>query len=151
MIDSEHAFREMSSEQFADHVKTTVPYVGQEDRTIEMVPTEVLRGITPGNKLGKTDIDALSADLLSNGFNNPAILNYSVGDNTAIVAEGNHRIEAASRSGITEVPTRVIRQHGPVGGTPVKGFDTTPKEDGHYVHVPGDLRPSQIMEISHDQ
>ena len=119
-----------------------VPYVGKADKNIEAVPTEVLSEITPGNDLGKTNIEDLANDLLENGFKDPVVLIYGKGDRTVVVGEGNHRIAAAQQAGIREIPTRVIRTEGNAGGTPVRGFD--PVRDDY---VPGEMRPSQVMDI----
>jgi hypothetical protein len=121
----------------------TVPYVGRPDKNIEMVPTSVLVDITPGNELRPSvDLDALAADLLENGFENPVVIEYDKNGRTVYIGEGNHRVAAAQLAGITEIPTVVSRrQSDRTGqGTPVRGY----MEEGH---VPGELKPSDVMDL----
>jgi len=78
--------------------------------TAELLPTEYVarfaefdRGASP---LG-TDVDAMARDLFVNGFNDPLILEVDSAGR-ALLTEGNHRIAAAQRAGISAVPVRVV-------------------------------------------
>lgn len=105
---------------------------------VEQIPVEALSAVKRGNRLGKTDIEELMADIKKNGIREPLQLTYSQSDRTVVLDEGNHRLEAARRLGLKEVPVTVFRIRGPLNGTPVKGID--PVDD----YVPGQMAPSQI-------
>ena len=104
-----------------------------------MVPTRTLRSI-PGNNLRYDPVE-LTEDVRANGIREPLVLQYHQKNRTVLLGEGNHRLEAARRVGLEHVPTRVMRYNMEGPGKPVRGID--PNEDGY---VPGELRPSQIMD-----
>jgi hypothetical protein len=122
------------------------------DPDVEMVPTETLSSIQPGNPLqwgtkGGPSPAAMADDIRANGWESPAVVRYYHGSKTANVGEGNHRIAAASLGGISHVPVRVVRYSSEGPGTAVPGFDDSPRPDDKWAmprHVPGEMRPSQI-------
>jgi ParB-like nuclease family protein len=116
-----------------------IPEPWRADPRAQAVPVSFLEGLPGGNKLGKTDIEALKADILENGIREPIPLEYSQADNTILLSEGNHRLAAAKQLGLTELPVRFVRTTRPLGGKPVRGF----RPDEHD-YVPGDLRPADI-------
>ena len=81
------------------------------------VDIATLQRIPAGNKLGKTDVNALAEDLRQNGFNEPIQLTYSRADDSWLVGEGNHRLAAAKMAGITDVPVTVFVIRGSHGAT----------------------------------
>lgn len=107
---------------------------------IEMVPTSSMHPLREYDreKQPNTDLDALTEDIRTNGIREPMILLYGQDDRKAVIGEGNHRLAAAERLGMEEVPARVAR-YSRVGdrGGPVPGY----QGEGH---VNADLRPSQI-------
>jgi hypothetical protein len=108
----------------------------------ELVPTEFLAELPRGNRVDEEHIQELMDSLLEEGFREPIPLTYSVSDRMIFRDEGNHRIEAARRLGIQEVPVRFVRTGAVLtreGGVPVRGID--PNEHGY---VPGDLSPTDI-------
>ena len=112
----------------------------QFSRHTEMLPTSVLRGI-PGNNL-RYDPEELTEDIRKNGIQDPLILQYHQKNRTVRIGEGNHRLEAARRLGLENVPVRAIRYNMEGSGMPVRGIE--PDQNGY---VPGELKPSEIMEI----
>jgi len=127
-------------------------YLG-DNPDVEMVPTEALTGLKQGNPVNTSGGEVVDTRNPKNtsvlweqvqeagGFRNPAIIGYSQPDRTARVVEGNHRIAMAAERGVSHVPARVIRHNsaGEEDDTPVRGYE-------HEGHVPGDMRPSQIMD-----
>lgn len=117
-----------------------IPYIGR-NPNVEMIPTYALSDI-PGNDLRHPSeyLDHLYEKIQSQGFHDPLWLQYGTGDRTVRLGEGNHRRAMAMRYGITHLPVSVEKRIGSLGGRPVKGFD--PDINGY---VPGELKPSQIM------
>ena len=105
----------------------------------EEVPVSVLQRMR-GNNL-RYDVDELAEDLKQRGFQEPGIIQYSQKSRTALLGEGNHRLAAAIEAGMTHMPVRVIRYNMEGPGVPVRGY--APDRSGY---VPGDLKPSQIMD-----
>ena len=105
----------------------------------EMVPLSVLSQMR-GNNL-RYDVSDLSDDLKQHGFREPGVIQYSQQSRTAMLGEGNHRLEAAIQAGMTHMPVRVMRYNMEGPGVPVRGVD--PDRSGY---VPGDLKPSEIMD-----
>jgi ParB-like chromosome segregation protein Spo0J len=106
---------------------------------VEEVPVDLLRRI-PGNSL-RYDVSKLSEDIKQQGVQNPAIITYFQNSRTARLAEGNHRLAAAIQAGMTHLPARVVRAKLDEEGLPVRGYE--PNKHGY---VPGDLKPSEIMD-----
>jgi hypothetical protein len=131
-------------------------YLG-DDPKVEMVPTSVLRGLKQGNRVNTLPPGQVMSDTHhpkdtsvlwgqvqeAGGFREPAIIRYHQPDRTARVIEGNHRIAMAHEQGVSHVPARVIRANvrGEEDNTPVRGY-----EENEHGYVPGDMRPSQIMD-----
>lgn len=126
----------LNSDQFGENPpKRPPPYAAH----TEMVPVSAMSGI-PGNRL-RYDPSELTEDIRQNGIREPLLLAYSQKSRTVVLGEGNHRLEAARRLGMEHVPVRAVRYNMEGPGKPVRGID--PDESGY---VPGDLRPSQIMD-----
>lgn len=122
---------------------------------IEMMPTDEVAkyreferdregvGARPDSKV---NIDELVKDIEQNGVASPLSMIYYQGDKTAILGEGNHRLAAALRMGMPEVPVRVTRYTGQsprkeVGNLARSVPGVAPDRTGY---VPADLLPSQI-------
>lgn len=73
--------------------------------TVSYVPLDFLAKIQ-GNDLGKTDIEALKADIKANGLNEPLTAIFDRQDDRAYLGEGNHRAEALRQLGYTYAPVR---------------------------------------------
>jgi len=96
----------------------------------------------------------LLADIKKNGIKEPIIIHYYDNGKTAIVGEGNRRIQIAKELGIKEVPATVIRNFGAYEasglGTTMEGgikfkAQSVPgviSDQGGY--IPGNMRPSDI-------
>ena len=78
--------------------------------TAELLPTEYVSRFAEFDRatapLG-TDIDDLARSLRVDGFNDPLILEVDSAGRAALI-EGNHRVAAAARAGISAVPVRVV-------------------------------------------
>ena len=110
----------------------------------EEIPLSLLDDVPAGNVLGKTDIDTLAEDIAKNGMREPIQLTYSAKDKAIRLDEGNHRVAAARKLGLEDVPVRVVRVERSLDppGKPVRG--KLPDESGY---VPGDMLPSEVMDI----
>ena len=112
----------------------------------EMVPISILKGMC-GNDLhyrGKK-LQALSDDIKQNGLRSPGMMEYYQEGRTAFLGEGHHRMAALEMAGFTHMPVTVFRNEfadTSGKGKPVRGIDPN-----HHNYVPGNLKPSQIMDI----
>lgn len=105
----------------------------------EMVPVSALTGI-PGNRLRYDPSESgLVDDVRKHGIIEPLVLEYHTKSKTARLGEGNHRLEAARRVGLTHVPVRGVRYSMEGYGAAVRGYT----KEGH---IPGELKPSQFMD-----
>lgn len=85
--------------------------VGGTESTVGYVPTKILAGM-PGNWTDRYGIDKWTSRLQSGeGFEDPIMVEFNPSERIARVGEGNHRVEAARRLGITHLPTRVVRSN----------------------------------------
>jgi hypothetical protein len=77
---------------------------------MENVPIAWLKHLTAGNPLRRSseEIDELAEDIKQNGMNNPVIITVGKNTRTAMLGEGNHRLEACIRAGYTSIPARCI-------------------------------------------
>jgi ribosomal protein S18 acetylase RimI-like enzyme len=123
---------------------------GAYDRYVEWLPTALVARFREYDRdanplTSDTEyLNKLMGDIQQNGIQEPLILEYSRSTRTALLTEGNHRLAAALRLGLTEVPVRVYRREGafPGGkGVLVPGFE------GNY-HCPADMKPSDIGVVS---
>lgn len=120
----------------------------------ELVPVSELLKFREFNRLERPkynlddstkNIEKLEVLLISQGVEEPLIIEYSVEDNSVLLIEGNHRLNVAERLGFDYLPARVItrrREFNPLQRTKsmkVKGF----KAD-EYGYVPSNLKPSQV-------
>jgi hypothetical protein len=113
-------------------------------RYVEMVPVSWLSQLK-GNKLRYTDdkMEALMADIEKNGMNNPLIINVGRNNERAILAEGNHRLEAARRLGYTHVPVRVHVQNNVGEDAPDSQRTDIIQPEERYSSV--DTKPSKVF------
>ena len=92
------------------------------------------------------DVSDLSESLKSEGVQEPVHVLYNVTDHTAHLGEGNHRLAAAKKAGLTHLPTVVHRRvgtHGEYGNAPMMETEDFPREErGGY--VPGEFNPRYI-------
>lgn len=140
-------FGEGASGHTVDHLDTSrFKGHGYEDK-IEFVPTHVLdkhkeydREVDPRFEGDHAHLDEVTKDIAEHGVTSPLIMTYGQKDRRAYIGEGNHRLAAAKRLGITHLPVRVYRaSHTDGRGAPVPGV--TPNEHGY---VKGDMKPSEI-------
>lgn len=94
---------------------------------------------------GEARFQKLKSNIEKYGIKEPLIIIYYKYDNTAYLAEGNHRLRIAKELGLPKVPVRVLRAEaeGKKSGNPVKPVRGYIKKDP-IEHVPADLKPSQI-------
>ena len=82
--------------------------LGPNNSVVGAVSTEVLSSIA-GNEVDETKVEKLVNKLKQDkGFSSPVVVYYNPKTGEAVVADGNHHVEAARRLGISHVPTRVI-------------------------------------------
>lgn len=116
----------------------------------EMVPVSALlpavrenREFFPRAGAGATSLDELTARIGSEGFDpaRPVVLRYDATHHSVYLEDGNHRIAAAQRLGLKEVPAVVIS-----GGASSKIRSGSMHLAGDSVDIPrGELaRPSQL-------
>lgn len=128
----------LSNEQF----KEALSYSGT-----ELVPVSVLRPMM-GNRLryGRSHVKMLQKDITENGLREPGIIDYDAVNNTAFLAEGNHRFTSAVLAGATHFPVKVVPSMRNEPGythprsVPVRGKKPV---DGY---LPGTMKPSEIMD-----
>jgi hypothetical protein len=113
----------------------------------EMVPISILKGMR-GNDLHYRGekLQALSDDIKQNGLRTPGMMEYYQEGRTAFLGEGHHRMAALEMAGFTHMPVTVFRNEfadTSGKGKPVRGVDPN-----HHNYVPGNLKPSQIMDIT---
>jgi hypothetical protein len=114
-------------------------------RMSEMVPISVLKGMR-GNRLryGGERLQALADDIKNNGLRYPAMIEYYQDSKTAYLGEGHHRLAALESMGYTHMPATVFRHESANTSPkvkPVRGI-----EPDKYGYVPGNLKPSDIMD-----
>lgn len=139
------AFGEAASAHTVDHLDTTrFKGHGYEDE-IEFVPTETLlrhreydRESEP--REGPGHLDRITASIAEKGVQAPLIMTYGQHDRRAYIGEGNHRLAAAKRLGISHLPVRVYR----VGNTDGRGAEVPGVEPNEHGYVRGDMKPSDI-------
>jgi len=115
----------------------------------EMVPIRVLKQMR-GNPLRYTGekLESLSKDIAQHGLRNPGFIEYYQEPRVAYLGEGHHRLAALEMAGFTHMPVTVIRHeysepHPKRNAIPVRGI-----EPNRHNYVPGNLKPSQIMDWS---
>lgn len=111
----------------------------------EMVPIPVLKGMK-GNDLRYEgdELQSLSEDIKQNGLRSPGMIEYYQGSRNAHLGEGNHRLAALEMAGYTHMPVTVFRNEGSDESgksKPVRGV-----EPDRHGYVPGNMKPSQIMD-----
>ena len=90
-----------------------------ESSSVRFVPTKLLQGM-PGNKLSSNRyrpnaVNQYREDLRSGkGFTEPIMVDFSPKSNTAIIGEGNHRLQAAVTEGVPYVPVRAVSFQAPI-------------------------------------
>jgi len=82
--------------------------LGPNNSVVGAVSADVLSSIA-GNEVDEDKVQKIVEKLKQNkGFSNPVVVYYNPKTGEAVVADGNHHVEAARRAGIPYVPTRVI-------------------------------------------
>jgi hypothetical protein len=100
------------------------------------------RHLDPG---GKERVASIKESIKQQGLREPLVMAYNKVNRSALLTEGNHRLQAMKELGHTEIPVRAIRVHDhyPSSGSrspkPVTGVE--PDRTGY---VRGDLYPSEI-------
>ena len=118
----------------------------------QMVPVKELeklrefeRGGVGANPGSAETIQALEGNVEAYGLGSPMMINYWAPDKKAIIGEGNHRLAAAIRSGIEELPARVYGNNFPVGRRDTAGGRRPPVNvPGTSGHGAGELSPTDI-------
>ncbi len=85
------------------------------NKTPEPVMIDLLwpfREIQRGNAHDFSDIDKLQKDIEKNGIIEPLTFTYDPKSGRGQLTDGNHRIVAAKRAGLTRVPIDLNRQYG---------------------------------------
>jgi len=110
---------------------------------VDDVPVEWLSKLK-GNEFRMTDeqLDALAEDIKANGLHEPLILSVGKDSRTALLGEGNHRLEALRRAGFTHAPARVIvgREYGK--GRPSMHDDLVPQPGEYFT---SDAAPEKVF------
>jgi ParB-like chromosome segregation protein Spo0J len=122
------------------------PQFNIEHSKVEMVPISLLNTMR-GNELwkGEDHVNELAESIKKDGMHDPGIIQYYQQSRTAYLGEGNHRLAALDRSGYTHMPVRVVRLNmadEANRGQPVRGV-----EPDRHGYVPGDMKPSDIMDF----
>lgn len=130
--------------------------VGENHSVIGWVPTVLLLTMR-GNAAWHEDrvqhwVDETEA---GRGFAAPVLIEFNPDTRYACVSEGNHRVAAAARTGLTHVPARCIRSYFRLGyfegkgGTPVRldvtSCWTTLGPDGVEEYWPSDFNPCYLL------
>lgn len=96
-----------------------------------------------GNRLGKTDLEELKAQIQADGgLREPVIIQVGQNDRSAIVGEGNHRVQAAKELGYEYIPARVIVQRETYAPQKHLWADLIPEEG---VYFKSDAKPSEVF------
>lgn len=109
----------------------------------EMVPISTLKGMRGNNlRYEGEQLKGLLDDINKNGLRSPGMIEYYQGSRTAHLGEGHHRLAALEMGGYTHMPVTVFRNEYSGKGVPVRGA-----EPNRHGYVPGNLKPSDIMDI----
>lgn len=96
-----------------------------------------------GNRLGKTDLEELKAQIQADGgLKEPVIIQVGQNDRSAIVGEGNHRVQAAKELGYEYIPARVIVQRETHAPQKHLWADLIPEKG---VYFKSDAKPSEVF------
>jgi hypothetical protein len=121
-------------------------------RTVEYVPTETVKKFMHVDRSNpemthydEADWEELKASV-AEGWTDPLMILYFSRDKTAILGEGNHRLQAAIALGIEEIPVRVWRMsmEGRDSSYADNVVDVPGMEPDRHGYVPADLKPSDI-------
>lgn len=109
---------------------------------VGMVPVSALMAFREhsGNQHSESGqvVSGIAGELASGqALRNPLVLEWNHRKGLMSLGEGNHRLAAAARAGLTHVPVRVVRAGYMDRGIPVVGG---PPADRHG-YVPGDIHP----------
>lgn len=112
----------------------------------EMVPISILKGMRSNDlRYEGEKLQELADDIKQNGLRSPGQLEYYQEGRTALLGEGHHRMAALEMAGFTHMPVTVFRNEfadKSRKAKPVRGVDPN-----QHNYVPGNLKPSQIMDI----
>lgn len=119
--------------------------------TVGMVPTHVLARYrhheADVDPQSEHTVNAIAADLRAgHGLEEPVILEYDHHTNWAYLGEGNHRLRAAEKAGLPEVPVRVQRTRNAAHVRELEGRGAPafhkPEAELGGGHVPQGIHPS---------
>ncbi len=82
---------------------------------VEMVPISWFDDVE-GNPL-RYDVDELASSIKAGGIDEPLVIDFNPKTGSALLSEGNHRLAAARKAGLTEVPVAVSRNEHAWRGT----------------------------------
>lgn len=141
---TERAGEREASRAFKPWHRISHPYAS----TTEMIPVEQLKPFREFDRAAKTykgseHIDELATSMKKNGTREPLVLSYDARAGRALLEEGNHRLAAAEKAGIKELPVRVYGQARVEGGVQLDHPDL-PKENEHG-YIRADMKPSDII------
>jgi hypothetical protein len=120
---------------FADTAPDSIPPGDWVDNpTAELLPTRWIDQFKEHTRTGKR-VDDLVPQIRERGFDDPLILEVGM-DGRAQLIEGNHRLAAAKRLGLEQVPVRVVTARSVPGGEKIAVRDVG---SGKL------LRPSEVL------
>lgn len=111
---------------------------------IGWVPTSTvasMREYHPHELRDPANVPHLAEDISEHGFKSPLIMEYGQNERTAYLGEGNHRLAAAERLGLSHVPVHVMRSMR-TGSPRARRVPGAAEDVTGY--VPGNMHPSEI-------
>jgi hypothetical protein len=124
------------------------------DSNVELVPVSELVKFREYNRLidakySKKDsaenINKLKEVYKTEGITSVLIIEYSVEDNSVLLIEGNHRLNAALELGIRYLPARVVRRNSSFPKMQkAKAMEVSGVLPNEYGYIRGDLKPSEV-------
>jgi hypothetical protein len=102
-----------------------------------------------------TDLAALTEDIKANGIKDPITLEYDSHTGTALMTDGNHRLAAAKRAGLHEVPVTLqpakrLPSEADLTKAPAGFVPVPPEADAFFEKVlPEQLRQRALSGVAH--
>lgn len=131
----------------ADQVAEPIPGTWTKHPWAEPVSVEWLSKMTPHNPTTEAHIEQLMKSIEERGFDSPIEMAYSQESKAIIQDEGTHRLEAARRLGLEEVPVTFQRYRHALNEAAVERGNTMKVpgiEPDEFGYVRGNLKPSEI-------
>jgi hypothetical protein len=112
----------------------------------EMVPISLLKQMR-GNELrtGPEYIQSLAESIQKEGLRMPGAIEYYQEGRTAYMGEGHHRLAALESLGHTHMPMTVFRHESE--DSRKRGIQVRGKDPNRFDYVPGNMKPSDIMDF----